>query len=107
MVDHDISVYMISVLQMLTLLTALTFLTAWVILSYPAPFMVLMLFKRYKMNIENRRIVLAHRPQGEPVANNFRLETVNKPLPAQGEVLLRAVYLSLVPYMRGRMNDAK
>ncbi|WP_350431577.1 NADP-dependent oxidoreductase [Shewanella sp. H8] len=59
------------------------------------------------MNTQNRRIVLASRPQGEPVANNFRLETVNKPIPAQGEVLLRAVYLSIDPYMRGRMNDAK
>jgi NADPH-dependent curcumin reductase CurA len=66
-----------------------------------------MLFKGHKMNTQNRRIVLASRPQGEPVANNFRLETVNKPVPAEGEVLLRAVYLSLDPYMRGRMNDAK
>tara|TARA_R110002124_G_scaffold45297_3_gene137341 strand:- start:2437 stop:3495 length:1059 start_codon:yes stop_codon:yes gene_type:complete len=69
--------------------------------------MVPMLFKGHKMNTQNRRIVLASRPQGEPVANNFRLETVNKPVPAEGEVLLRAVYLSLDPYMRGRMNDAK
>ncbi|MBB1437435.1 NADP-dependent oxidoreductase [Shewanella sp. SG41-4] len=59
------------------------------------------------MNAQNRRIVLASRPQGEPVANNFRLETVSKPVPTEGEVLLRAVYLSLDPYMRGRMNDAK
>ncbi|WP_351121841.1 NADP-dependent oxidoreductase [Shewanella sp. T24-MNA-CIBAN-0130] len=59
------------------------------------------------MNTQNRRIVLASRPQGEPIANNFRLETVNKPGPAEGEVLLRAVYLSLDPYMRGRMNDSK
>jgi len=59
------------------------------------------------MNTQNRRIVLASRPQGEPVASNFRLETVSKPVPAAGEVLLRAVYLSLDPYMRGRMNDAK
>jgi NADPH-dependent curcumin reductase CurA len=66
-----------------------------------------MLFKGHKMNTQNRRIVLASRPQGEPVANNFRLETVNKPVPAEGEVLLRSVYLSLDPYMRGRMNDAK
>lgn len=69
--------------------------------------MVPMLFQGHKMNTQNRRIVLASRPQGEPVANNFRLETVNKPVPAEGEVLLRAVYLSLDPYMRGRMNDAK
>ncbi|MGI2168888.1 NADP-dependent oxidoreductase [Shewanella sp. MF05960] len=59
------------------------------------------------MNSQNRRIVLASRPQGEPVASNFKLETVSKPLAGAGEVLLRAVYLSLDPYMRGRMNDAK
>ncbi|UJF21639.1 NADP-dependent oxidoreductase [Shewanella sp. OMA3-2] len=59
------------------------------------------------MSSHNRRIVLASRPQGEPTAENFRLETVSKPTPQSGEVLLRAVYLSLDPYMRGRMNDAK
>ena len=69
--------------------------------------MVPLSFKGYKMNTQNRRIVLASRPIGEPSANNFRLETVNKPVPANGEVLLRAVYLSLDPYMRGRMNDAQ
>ncbi|MDX1301271.1 NADP-dependent oxidoreductase [Photobacterium sp.] len=55
----------------------------------------------------NSRIVLASRPVGAPTENNFRLETVAKPVPASGEVLLRAVYLSLDPYMRGRMSDAK
>jgi NADPH-dependent curcumin reductase CurA len=66
-----------------------------------------MLFKGHKMNTQNRRIVLASRPQGEPVASNFRFETVSKPVPGDAEVLLRAVYLSLDPYMRGRMNDSK
>ena len=55
----------------------------------------------------NRRIVLARRPQGEPVAADFRLEEVPVPVPAAGEVLLRTRYLSLDPYMRGRMNDAR
>ncbi|MDN3611924.1 NADP-dependent oxidoreductase [Vibrio ostreicida] len=55
----------------------------------------------------NRRIVLASRPNGAPNAENFRLETSQKPVPNQGEVLLRSVYLSLDPYMRGRMSDAK
>lgn len=55
----------------------------------------------------NRRIVLASRPVGAPVDHNFRLESVDKPIPAQGEMLLRSVYLSLDPYMRGRMSDAK
>jgi len=54
----------------------------------------------------NRRVVLARRPQGEPVAEDFRLEEVPRPSPAAGEVLLRTRYLSLDPYMRGRMSDA-
>ncbi|GAM54033.1 putative oxidoreductase YncB [Vibrio ishigakensis] len=55
----------------------------------------------------NRRIVLASRPVGAPVPANFRLEEAEQPSPEQGEILLRSVYLSLDPYMRGRMNDAK
>lgn len=55
----------------------------------------------------NQRIVLASRPVGAPTAENFRLETVTKPEPTEGEVLLRTIYLSLDPYMRGRMSDAE
>lgn len=55
----------------------------------------------------NRKIVLASRPHGAPTDSNFRLQHVAKPTPAQGEVLLRTIYLSLDPYMRGRMSDAK
>ena len=54
----------------------------------------------------NRRIVLAQRPQGAPVSEDFRLEHVPVPEPAEGQVLLRTEYLSLDPYMRGRMSDA-
>jgi NADPH-dependent curcumin reductase len=54
----------------------------------------------------NRRIVLARRPRGEPQADDFRLERHTVPVPAAGEVLLRTRFLSLDPYMRGRMNDA-
>lgn len=53
----------------------------------------------------NRRIVLASRPHGAPTPENFRLEEQAIPTPAQGQVLLRTVYLSLDPYMRGRMSD--
>jgi NADPH-dependent curcumin reductase len=53
-----------------------------------------------------RRIVLASRPVGEPKPDNFRLEQFSVPAPSQGEILLRALWLSLDPYMRGRMNDA-
>jgi hypothetical protein len=53
---------------------------------------------------QNRRIVLVARPQGEPRDEDFRLETVEIPLLGEGQVLLRTIYLSLDPYMRGRMN---
>ncbi|MCU8491766.1 NADP-dependent oxidoreductase [Vibrio vulnificus] len=55
----------------------------------------------------NRQIVLASRPVGAPTAENFALIQSDIPTPAQGEMLLRSVYLSLDPYMRGRMSDAK
>jgi NADPH-dependent curcumin reductase CurA len=53
----------------------------------------------------NRRIVLHARPHGEPKLSDFRLEQQPVPQPAEGQVLLRTIYLSLDPYMRGRMND--
>src|SRR5215469_200698 len=52
----------------------------------------------------NRRIVLAARPQGEPRDEDFRLEAVDLASPGDDQVLLRTIYLSLDPYMRGRMN---
>ncbi|OZG72794.1 NADP-dependent oxidoreductase [Hahella sp. CCB-MM4] len=55
----------------------------------------------------NRQWVLASRPVGAPTSGNFNFLESEKPTPKQGEVLLRTVYLSLDPYMRGRMNDAK
>ncbi len=55
----------------------------------------------------NRRIVLASRPAGEASADNFRLETVELPPLAEGQVLVRHHWLSLDPYMRMRMNDMK
>lgn len=54
----------------------------------------------------NRSIVLNSRPVGVPVAGNFRLEEAPIPVPAAGQLLLRTLYLSLDPYMRGRMSDA-
>jgi NADPH-dependent curcumin reductase len=54
-----------------------------------------------------RRIVLASRPEGEVKPENFRLETVPVPAMKDGEVLVRNHYLSLDPYMRGRMDDVK
>ncbi len=55
---------------------------------------------------KNRRIVLASRPDGAPTKDNFRLEEVAIPALKKGDVLLRSIYLSLDPYMRGRMSDA-
>jgi len=59
------------------------------------------------MTLTNQQILLASRPVGEPSAANFRL--VETPLPplVDGQVLVRHHYLSLDPYMRGRMNDGK
>jgi len=60
------------------------------------------------MSLINRQILLASRPVGEATVDNFRL--VKTPLPgdlAEGQVLVRHHYLSLDPYMRMRMNDAK
>ena len=54
----------------------------------------------------NRRILLASRPHGAPTAENFKLDQSPLPVPVAGQVLLRTVYLSLDPYMRGRMSDA-
>src|SRR4029078_13387193 len=59
------------------------------------------------MTTMNRRFVLASRPSGAPQEDNFRLETVEVPELAPGQVLVRHHYLSLDPYMRGRMSDQK
>lgn len=54
----------------------------------------------------NRKIVLNSRPVGSPTTENFRFEETEIPKPSSGQVLLRTLYLSLDPYMRGRMSDA-
>lgn len=55
----------------------------------------------------NRQIILDNRPQGEATLSNFKLVSTPTPALADGEVLVRHHYLSLDPYMRGRMNDSK
>jgi NADPH-dependent curcumin reductase CurA len=57
------------------------------------------------MSDANRRVVLASRPHGAPTQANFRLETASVPEPGDGQVLLQTIWLSLDPYMRGRMSD--
>jgi NADPH-dependent curcumin reductase len=55
----------------------------------------------------NQQIVLDNRPQGEATVDNFKLVTTETPPLADGQVLVKHHYLSLDPYMRGRMNDSK
>src|ERR1039458_3582811 len=59
------------------------------------------------MPIPSREIRLASRPQGEPSLDNFSFATVEAPAPKPGEVLVRNLYMSVDPYMRGRMNEGK
>ena len=57
--------------------------------------------------MQNQQILLASRPAGEPTVDNFLLVETPVPALADGQVLVRHHYLSLDPYMRGRMNDGK
>jgi NADPH:quinone reductase len=57
--------------------------------------------------MENKQILLASRPAGMPTADNFKIIEAEMPQPGDGEVLLRTLYLSVDPYMRGRMSDRK
>jgi NADPH-dependent curcumin reductase len=59
------------------------------------------------MTQTHQRIVLASRPQGTVSPDNFRLERVPVPTIGAGQVLVRNHFLSLDPYMRGRMDDSK
>ena len=55
----------------------------------------------------NRRVLLKSRPQGEPTSANFEIGDAPVPEPKDGEYLSRTIWLSLDPYMRGRMSEAK
>src|SRR5205085_7314997 len=59
------------------------------------------------MTERNRQVLLASRPQGAVTEQNFRIVESSLPSPADGQVLVRNTWLSLDPYMRGRMNEAK
>src|SRR5438876_3407519 len=54
---------------------------------------------------KNHQILLYSRPSGEPSQDNFQLAETEIPEPGPGQMLLRTIYLSLDPYMRGRMNE--
>ncbi len=53
----------------------------------------------------NRQIVLVSRPRGLPDVSIFSMQEAPIPKPEEGEVLLKSLYLTVDPYMRGRMND--
>jgi hypothetical protein len=55
----------------------------------------------------NRRVLLASRPTGWVSESNFKVEDAPLPAPADGQVLVKNLWLSLDPYMRGRMNEGK
>jgi NADPH-dependent curcumin reductase len=57
--------------------------------------------------MENKRVLLASRPAGWVSEDNFRIDSVPVPKPRDGEVLVKNLWLSLDPYMRGRMNEGK
>ncbi|HSE37161.1 MAG TPA: NADP-dependent oxidoreductase [Blastocatellia bacterium] len=59
------------------------------------------------MSIMNKQILLAARPVGFPKESDFKLVESVVPIPREGQILVRSIYLSVDPYMRGRMDDVK
>ena len=57
--------------------------------------------------MKNKQILLISRPAGMPTADNFKISDAEVPQPGDGEALIRTLYLSVDPYMRGRMSDRK
>ncbi|MBW3129266.1 NADP-dependent oxidoreductase [Hymenobacter profundi] len=57
--------------------------------------------------MSNRTILLASRPQGKPTLETFQFEDRERPTPSKGQVVLKTLYVSVDPYMRGRMSNVK
>ena len=55
----------------------------------------------------NKVILLNKRPVGKPVLGDFKFTSEPIPVPLEGEILLKTLYVSVDPYLRGRMNDSK
>jgi NADPH-dependent curcumin reductase CurA len=53
----------------------------------------------------NQQIIFTKRPNGIPSLQNFSLQKVPVPQPEEGQILIKTIYFSLDPYMRGRMNE--
>jgi NADPH-dependent curcumin reductase CurA len=53
----------------------------------------------------NKTILLKNRPEGKPSLSDFEIKEIDKPSPDDGEILLEAKYISVDPYLRGRMRD--
>src|SRR5271155_658629 len=62
---------------------------------------------RFRMASQNRQVLLKRRPSEAPTAGDFEIADAALPDPAEGEVLVRGIYLSLDPYMRGRISGAR
>ena len=56
--------------------------------------------------MKSREVRLARRPHGEPVPEDFELAETDLPEPGEGRLLVRNIFMSVDPYMRGRMSDA-
>jgi len=67
----------------------------------------LLTYRENQMSETNLQVLLASRPTGWVEEGNFNIVATAIPEPKEGEVLVRNHYLSLDPYMRGRMNDTK
>ena len=59
------------------------------------------------MALKNKQVLLAKRPNGWVQESDFNIVETDVPVLRDGEVLVKNLYLSLDPYMRGRMNEAK
>jgi NADPH-dependent curcumin reductase CurA len=59
------------------------------------------------MENRNRQVLLKRRPNGAPTLDDFTIADAPLPDPAEGEVLVRGIYLSLDPYMRGRISGQR
>ncbi len=57
--------------------------------------------------MQNKEIIFASRPAGVPAPNNFKIEDAPVPQPNDGEVLVRTLYISVDPYLRGRMREGR